>query len=135
MDYELKKGEKLNGGYSVKIGDYTLVLIGEYEIEWKNIYDSENSFRSYDGTEYKPMIGRQFSLKLNTNGLSKASFDALVTELKKDSFAIECPDYSGDCYCESIPGTLKQANFLGIKYGTSITLIAKEVEKASGGGL
>lgn len=135
MDYELKKGEKLNGGYSVKIGDYTLVLIGGYEIEWKTIYDSENSFRSYDGTEHKPIIGRQFSLKLNTNGLSKASFDALVTELKKDSFAVECPDYSGECYCESIPGTLKQANFLGIKYGTSIILIAKEVEKTSGGGL
>lgn len=135
MDYELKKGEKLNGGYSVTIGDYTLRLIGGYETEWKNVYDSENSFRNYDGTEVKPLIGRQFSLKLNTNSLSKAEFDLLQTELKKSSFAVECPDFNGECYCENIPGTLKQANFAGVKYGTSITLISKSIEKVSGDGL
>lgn len=135
MDYELKKGEKLNGGYTVAIGDFTLRIIGGYEVEWKTIYDSENSFRNYDGKEIKPIIGRQFSLKLNTNGLSKADFDLLTAELKKSSFAIDCPDYKGNCYCDNIPGTLKQANFLGVKYGTSITLTAVDVEKISGGGL
>lgn len=135
MEYMLKKGEKLNGGYSVKIGSYDLKVLGGYEIEWKTIYDSENAFRNYDGKEIKPIIGRQFTLKINTNGLSKNEFDLLTAELKKDSFAVECPDYKGECYCENIPGTLKQANFLGVKYGTSITLIAKEIESTSGGGL
>ena len=134
-DYVLQKGEKLNGGYSVDIGNYTLRLIGGYETEWKTIYDTENSFRSYDGSEVKPIIGRQFSLKLNTNGLTKADFDLLTAELKKGNFEVKCPDYSGWCYCENIPGTLKQANYLGVRYGTSITLIACEIEKVSGGGL
>lgn len=132
-DYVLKNGEKLNGGYSVKIGDFTLRLIGGYETEWACIYDTENTFRNFDGTEHKPLLGRRFSLKINTNGLSKEDFDLLSAELKKDSFAVECPDYSGECYCETIPGTLKQANFHGVRYGTTVTLIAKSIEKASSG--
>lgn len=122
-----------NGGYSVKIGGYTLNLLGSYSPSWTNEYD-ENSFKDWQGNFQKILKGRRFSLKISVNRMPVEDFRALSAELKKQDIAVECPDFTGICYCDDIPGELKQANFLAVRYGISFTLTAKELLK-SGNGL
>ena len=71
--------------------------------------------------------GIRFSLKVTVDRIMPEDFNALVTELKKRTVALECPDFEGDCYCDNIPGDLKQANFNGVRYGVSFTLVAKSL--------
>lgn len=134
MEYTLRDNEQLNGGYTVKIGGFTLRNIGKYSPSWSNEYDSENSFVDYLGNQQKILKGRRFSIEISTGRLTADDFNSLVTELKSDTIAIECPDFTGDCYCESIPGNLEQANFNGIYYKIPFKLIAKDLI-TDGGGL
>ncbi len=122
-----------NGGYSVKIGGYTLNLLGSYSPSWTNEYD-ENSFTDWQGSFQKILKGRRFSLKISVSRLPVEDFRALSAELAKQDIDVECPDFTGICYCDDIPGELKQANFLAVRYGISFTLTAKELLK-SGNGL
>ncbi len=133
-DYVLKPGEVLNGGYTVYIGNFILRIIGGYEITWENVY-SQNSFTDYKGNEHKKLLGKRFSLKLSTGALVPEDSNALIDELKKESFMVNCPDFNGLCYCDSIPAVLKQANFNGTRYKISCTLIAKELINLNGDGL
>lgn len=126
-DYILKKGEVLNGGYSVEIGSYTLRNIGGYAPNWSNVYD-ENSFTDWRGNTQKFLKGRQFSLKISTGALDWEDYTALVTELKNKSIAVNCPDFEGNCYCDDIPADLTQANFLSTRYKINFTLIAENIE-------
>ena len=135
-DYVLKKGEALNGGYSVTIGDYTLMLIGGYDAVWTNEYDTENQFTDYKGDPVKPLKGRRFSLDISTGWLSAEDKNALLEELKKETIAVSCPDFTGNCYTDTIPAKLEQANFLGTRYSSSIKLTACELDKSGlGDGL
>lgn len=135
-DYVLKKGEVLNGGYSVTIGDYTLMLIGGYDAVWTNEYDTENQFTDYKGDPVKPLKGRRFSLDISTGRLSAEDKNALLEELKKETIAVSCPDFTGNCYTDTIPAKLEQANFLGTRYSSSIKLTACELDKSGlGDGL
>ncbi|MBP1560710.1 MAG: hypothetical protein J6C96_05625 [Oscillospiraceae bacterium] len=133
MDYELKSGEKLNGGYMVKIGGFTLMNIGAYSPSWRSVYDDENNFTDYLGNTQKILKGKQFSLKISTGRLSAEDFKALAAELNKESITVECPDFTGECYCDDIPGSLEQANFYGTRYKLNFTLNAKEIVIAGGG--
>lgn len=133
-NYALKPGEVLNGGYTVQIGNFTLRIIGGYEPAWENVYDTENSFADWQGNTKKFLLGRQFSLKLSTGPLTPDDCRALAAELKKSTIAVVCPDFIGDCYCDNIPASLVQANFLATWYKVSFTLTAKDIE-LSGGGL
>jgi len=117
----------INGGYSVKIGDYTLELLGGYSPTWTNEYDENNSFADYLGNKQRILKGRRFSLKISVGRLDSVDYNALVTALKSETIALVCPDFSGDCYCESIPAELKQANFNGVRYAISFTLTAKNL--------
>lgn len=121
----------LNGGYSVKIGEYTLNLLGEYSPSWTNEY--EDSFTDWQGSSQKILKGSRFSLKISVGRLPTSDFYELVKELKKRDISVECPDFSGICYCDDIPAELKQANFLAVRYGISFTLTAKELTKAEDG--
>lgn len=135
-DYQLKKGESLNGGYSVVIGDYTLRLIGGYEVKWTNEYDTENQFTDYKGDLVRLLRGRRFNLKISTGRLSAEDITALEKEIKKDKISLECPDFTGECYSESISAKLEQANFLGSKYKSDITFTACELDRSEiGDGL
>ncbi|MCM1023812.1 MAG: hypothetical protein NC395_07110 [Prevotella sp.] len=125
--YILKPNERLNGGYTVQIGDFTLRLINGYSPSWENVYDTENSFRNFDGSEEKILLGVRFSLKIEVGRIMPEDFKALAAELKKPVIALECPDFEGDCCCDSVPGELKQANFNGVRYGIGFTLIAKNL--------
>lgn len=126
-DIVLKSGEMLNGGYEIRIGNYTLLPLNGYSPSWENVYDTENSFQNFDGSEEKFLKGIRFSLNVTVDRIMPDDFNALVTELKKHTIALECPDFEGDCYCDNIPGDLKQANFNGVRYGVSFTLIAKNL--------
>ena len=135
-DYTLKSGEVLNGGYSVTIGDYTLRLIGGYRINWTNEYDTQNQFTDYKGDPVRILRGRRFSLELSTGRLSAEDCKALISALKSETIAVICPDFSGNCYSDTIPAKLEQANFLGTRYSSSITLTACELDKTGiGDGL
>lgn len=134
MSYTLQNGEVLNGGYSVTIGGFTLRNIGSYSPAWECIYDEENSFVSYTGNKKKILKGRLFSIKIKTGQLNTTDYESLVTALKSDTIAVDCPDFTGNCYCDSIPAELRQANFLNTRLSVSFTLIAKEMT-AVGGGL
>ena len=126
-DYVLKKGEVLNGGYSVEIGSYTLRNIGGYAPSWNNVYD-ENSFTDWHGNTQKFLKGRQFSLKITTGPLDWEDYNSLVTALKNKSIEVSCPDFNGKCYCDNIPADLTQANFLSTRYKINFTLIAENIE-------
>lgn len=126
-DYVLRDNERLNGGYTLQIGGFTLRILGGYSPSWENVYDTENSFTNFDGSEEKILKGIRFSLKINIERIIPDDFNALVTELKKPTIPLECPDFEGDCYCDNIPGDLKQANFNGVRYGVSFTLTAKNL--------
>lgn len=134
-NYVLKPGEALNGGYTVQINDFTLGIIGGYEPIWENVYDTENSFTNWQGNTKKILKGKQFSLKLSTGSLSTEDYKALVQELKKNTINLSCPDFEGECYCENIPSSLTQANFLGTRYKTNVTLISKDLLLSTGDGL
>lgn len=135
-EYTLKKGEVLNGGYSVTIGSFTLRLIGGYNVTWTNEYDTENQFTDYKGDPVRILKGRRFSLEISTGRLTAEDKNALAEELKKETIAISCPDYEGNCYTDSIPSKLEQANFLGTRYSTKVTLTACELDKTGlGDGL
>lgn len=135
-EYTLKKGEVLNGGYSVTIGGYTLRLIGGYSPTWTNEYDTENQFTDYNGNPVRILKGRRFSLEISTGRLSVEDKNALLEELKKATIAVSCPDFTGNCYTDAVPAKLEQANFLGTRYSTSITLTACELDKSGlGDGL
>ncbi len=123
----------LNGGYKVKIGGYTLELLGGYSPVWTNEYE-EDSFVDWQGNTQKILKGRRFSLKISVNRLPEEDFRALLTELEKQNIQVECPDFKGVCYCDSIPAELKQAKRNFVRYGISFTLTAKELLK-SGDGL
>lgn len=124
-DYVLRENERLNGGYTLQIGNFTLRILDGYSPSWENVYDTENSFQNFDGSEEKFLKGIRFSLKINIDRIMPEDFSALISELKKPVIALECPDFEGNCYCDSIPGDLKQASFYGVRYGVSFTLIAK----------
>lgn len=126
--YTLQSGEVLNGGYTVTIGGYTLRNIGGYKAEWTNVYDSGGAYTDYQGNEQKALLGRRFSLAIKTGALNATDCASLVTALKSGTIAVVCPDFTGNCYCESIPAELRQANFLGTRYGVDFTLTAKTVE-------
>ncbi len=126
-NYELQAGEKLNGGYTVVIGDVTVNIIGKYSPKWEKVYDTENSFRNYLGNQIKPLVGYQFSLDIETAQLNKDKLEALISELKKESINVICPDYEGECYCDNVPANLEAANFLGVRYRLPITLISKDI--------
>lgn len=132
-DYVLQSGEKLNGGYSVTIGDVAINVIGKYAPKWEKVYDNENSFRSYRGNQVQILQGLQFSLELETGRLTKEKLEALLTELNKESVMVTCPDYEGKCYCNDAPANLEQANFLGVRYRMPFTLIASELIPAGDG--
>ncbi len=122
----------LNGGYKIKIGEYTLELLGGYSPVWTNEYE-ENSFVDWQGNTQKILKGKRFSLKISVNRLPDGDFRALAAELKKQDIAVECPDFTGICYCDSIPAELKQANFYAVRYGISFTLTSKELIKDGDG--
>lgn len=124
---ELKPGEKLNGGYTVKIGGYSLMKISGYSPDWSNVYDDENSFTDYLGNEKKIFLGRKFSLKITTRRLTREEFNGLAAALRSETLMVECPDFEGECRCENIPAELKQANFNGTRYTVTFTLIAKNL--------
>lgn len=126
-DYVLRDNESLNGGYTLQIGSFTLRILGGYSPSWENVYDTENSFQNFDGSEEKVLLGIRFSIKIDIKRMLPDDFKALAAELKKPTIALECPDFEGDCYCDNIPGDLKQANFNGVRYGVSFTLIAKNL--------
>lgn len=126
-NYILRDNEVLNGGYTIQIGSYTLRMLGGYSPSWENVYDAENSFQNFDGSEEKILKGIRFSLKIEIKRIMPDDFKALVTELKKPTISVQCPDFEGDCYCDNIPGDLKQANFNGVRYGIGFTLIAKSL--------
>lgn len=135
-NYVLKPGEVLNGGYTVQINDFTLRIIGGYEPAWENVYDTDNSFTDWQGNTQKILMGKRFSLKIATGQLDTEDYKALVEELKKDTVNLSCPDFEGECYCDNIPSSLEQANFLGVRYKTNVTLTAKSIiAPDSGGGL
>ena len=122
----------VNGGYSVTIGSYTLQHIGGYNPSWQKVYDTQNSFTNYAGNEVKVLKGLQFSLKVTTGRLNATDFNSLITELKKDEISITCPEFSGTCICDDIPGDLVQANSLVSRYKVSFTLTAKEIIPSGG---
>lgn len=126
-NYVLKPGEVYNGGYTVQINDFTLRCIGEYEPEWENVYDTENSFVDLYGNTKKILMGKRFSIKISTGQLDTEDYKALVSALKAEIITLSCPDFEGECYCENIPSSLKQANHLGTRYKTNVTLIAKDL--------
>lgn len=126
-NYALKAGEVYNGGYTVQINDFTLRNIGGYEPAWENIYDTENSFTDFLGNNKKILMGQRFSIKISTGQLDKEDYNALVEALKQETITLSCPDFEGECYCENIPSSLEQANFLGTRYKTNFTLIAKDL--------
>lgn len=135
-DYELQKGEVLNGGYSVTIGDYTLRLISGYRANWTNEYDTENQFTDYKGDTVRILIGRRFSLEISTGRLSADDMNALISALKSETIAVSCPDFTGNCYSDAVPAKLEQANFLGVRYSSNIKLTACELDKTGiGDGL
>jgi len=119
--------EKTNGGYTVTIGSYSLKHIGEYSPSWVKVYDTQNSFTDYAGNEVKILKGLQFSLKLTTGRLTATDYNTLVTALKDEDITVSCPDFSGECICDDIPGNLVQANSVGTRYKVSFTLTAKEI--------
>lgn len=135
-DYELQKGEVLNGGYSVDVGDYTLRLIGGYKVNWTNEYDTENQFTDYKGDTQRILRGRRFSLEISTGRLSAEDMKALISALKSKTISVSCPDFTGECYSDAVPAKLEQANFLGVRYSSTITLTACELDKTGiGDGL
>ena len=119
--------EITNGGYTVTIGSYALQHIGEYSPSWNKVYDTQNSFTDYAGNEVKILKGLQFSLKLTTGRLTAAAYNSLITALKDEDITVSCPDFSGECICDDIPGNLVQANSVGTRYKVSFTLTAKEI--------
>ena len=119
--------EITNGGYTVTIGSYALQHIGEYSPSWNKVYDTQNSFTDYAGNEVKILKGLQFSLKLTTGRLTATDYNTLVTALKDEDNTVSCPDFSGECICDDIPGNLVQANSAGTRYKVSFTLTAKEI--------
>lgn len=133
-EYQLKSNEKLNGGYTLQIGDFTLRILGGYAPSWEKVYDTENSFTNYDGSEYKVLKGIRFSLKIDIGHIPTEYFSELAEELKKSSVMLKCPDFEGECRCDNIPAELKQASFLGVRYGISFTLTAKNLISDQGGG-
>ncbi|MBQ8177256.1 MAG: hypothetical protein IJ035_09525 [Oscillospiraceae bacterium] len=132
-DYVLQAGEKLNGGYSVQIGDVTVNVIGKYSPRWEKVYDNENSFQNYLGNQVRPLIGYRFLIDIETGRLNKEKLEALITELNKESVNVVCPDFEGECYCDNAPANLEQANFLGVRYRLPLTLIAKDIIPAGDG--
>ncbi|MGN0598646.1 MAG: hypothetical protein ACI4JK_02025 [Oscillospiraceae bacterium] len=128
-EYVLKKGEVLNGGYTVAIGDYTLNLIGGYDATWTNEYDTENQFTDFNGNPVRILKGRRFRLEISTGRLTAEDKNALVEELKNKTIAVSCPDFTGNCYTDAITAKLAQANFLGTRYSSNITLTACELDK------
>lgn len=124
--------EKINGGYSVTIDSYTLQHIGEYAPSWQKVYDTQNSFTDYAGNEVKVLKGLQFSLKLTTGRLTSSAYNSLIAALKNDEISVSCPDYTGTCICDNIPGNLAQANYAGTRYKVSFTLTAKEIIPSGG---
>lgn len=135
-NYILKLGEVLNGGYTLQINDFILRIIGGYEPAWENVYDTDNSFTDWQGNTKKIFMGERFSIKIATGQLDIEDYNALVEALRKDTIYLSCPDFEGECYCDNIPSSLEQANFLNTRYKTNVTLTAKELIKPdSGGGL
>lgn len=132
-DHVLKNGEVLNGGYTVQIGDFSLRNIGGYEPVWEKVYDTENSFKDWQGNMQKPLLGLQFSLKISAGALDVEDYNSLVTELNKERVMVSCPDFEGMCRCENAPGSLAKANFTGVRYKASFTLIAEDLINAGGG--
>ena len=127
VDYTPKKGEVLNGGYTMTIGSFMLVNIGSYKTNWAKEYDSENSFVDYLGNSQKAVKGVRFSISVVTGRLSKADYDSLITELNKEEITLSCPDFEGVVICDSADNDLKQANFNGVRYSTSFKLTAKSM--------
>lgn len=125
--------EKLNGGYSLKIGETTINIIGKYSPKWEKVYDNENSFTDYRGNQVKQLKGYRFLLDIETGRLDKNQLEEIISELNKASVAIVCPDFEGECYCDNVPANLEQANFLGARYRISFTLIAKDIVLIGGG--
>lgn len=132
MDYTLKQGEVYNGGYSITIGSFTLRLITSYEPRYSNVYDTANTFTDYQGNTVKPLMGKQFSLSMKTGGMSVADYNSLVTELKKNTITVACPDFSGECICDEIAANLAQANSLNTRYTISFKLTAKSIITTDG---
>ena len=133
-NYKLKSGEVLNGGYTVRIGAFSLRNIGGYEPVWEKVYDTENSFTDWQGNSQKFLRGIQFSLRVSTGALDTADYNSLVEELNKERIMVSCPDFEGYCRCENVPGSLSKANFTGTRYKANFTLIAENLI-ISGGGL
>lgn len=124
--------EIINGGYAVNIDGYVLQHIGEYAPSWSKVYDTQNSFTDYAGNEVKILKGLQFTLKLTTGRLTAADYNTLITALKNDEINVSCPEYSGVCRCDDIPGDLVQANHAGARYKVSFTLTAQEIIPSGG---
>lgn len=131
-EYDLQRGEALNGGYVVTIGSFTLRSIGAYKVSWAHVYDSANSFQDYKGNEVKPLLGARCSIDITTGKLSAADASALITALRASSVSVVCPDFTGNCRCDNAPAELKQANFLNTRYSLSFTLVAESITPADG---
>lgn len=131
-EYTLKKGEQLNGGYSITIGSHTLRAISAYKATWRNVYDTANSFTDYSGNTVKTLRGRQFELAVKTAPLVWDDYTALINALKpsNNDISVVCPDYTGTMVCDEMPADLKQANFLNTRYSVSFTLVAKSIVAA-----
>lgn len=127
VDYTPKKGEVLNGGYTMNIGSFILANIGSYKVNWAKEYDSENSFVDYLGNSQKAVKGVRFSISVVTGRLTKSDYDSLITELNKKEITLSCPDYEGTVISDGADNDLKQANFNGVRYSTSFKLTAKSL--------
>lgn len=127
VDYTPKKGEVLNGGYTMTIGSFVLANIGSYKVNRAKEYDSENSFTDYLGNSQKAIKGVRFSISVVTGRLTKSDYDSLITELNKAEITLSCPDFSGTVICDGADNDLKQANFNGTRYSASFKLTAKSM--------
>lgn len=122
--------EVYNGGLSVKLGTYTLKIIGAYDVTWEQVTDG--GFTNWDFTEIDGYQGMRFVVSISTK-IPAAEKDKLMSALFKREFTIDCPDYKGNVKVTSLTQPVAHSNIFGTYYTVGFTAAATALTGGSGG--
>ncbi len=111
-----------NGGRSITLGGEKIDVLSGYSPSWTKEYGE--SITTWDGREVRKLKGVRFSLEFSTYGMLPEDVIQLSQIVKEETTLLECAEFSGEVNCDNLSASLKNANFYGEFFNTTIRLTA-----------
>lgn len=114
-----------NGGRSITLNSTKINVLSGYSPEWTKEYGE--SMTTWDGRNIRRLKGVRFSLEFSTYGMNPDEIKKLSEIFTSENISLDCAEFKGPVYCDNLSANLKNANFYGVFFNTTIKLTASEL--------